>query len=84
MYWIKKLNKNDQKYLKQLLKDVRHYKDIAKKEDESIMQMWVCLIKLYERQTLLEKKIAALTNNSKLKSNKKDDKPKILNDLMKY
>ncbi|MCK5176141.1 MAG: hypothetical protein KAQ92_00305 [Candidatus Aenigmarchaeota archaeon] len=84
MYWIKKLNKNDQKYLKQLLKDVLHYKDIAKKEDESIMQMWVCMIKLYERQILLEKKIADLTNNNKSKSNQKNNKPKILNDLMKY
>ncbi|MCK5039767.1 MAG: hypothetical protein KAR87_02250 [Candidatus Aenigmarchaeota archaeon] len=83
MHWTEKLTKKDQKHMKLLLKSASEYRNIAKKDDEAMMQMWVCLIRLYENQVLLEKKINHLMGKKK-KIKTDGCKPKILNDLMKY
>ncbi|RLG15046.1 MAG: hypothetical protein DRN66_00395 [Candidatus Nanohalarchaeota archaeon] len=83
MHWSEKLKKKDKKYLKLLLNNVLHYKNIAKKEDEAMMQIWVCLIRLYEHQIFLERKIKLLAGK-KGKRTAEESKPAILKDLMKY
>lgn len=83
MHWSKKLKEKDKKYLKFMLNDIVHYRNITGKKDEAMMQIWVCLIRLYERQIFLERKIKLLAGRTK-KQKVKESKPVILNDLMKY